>query len=58
MLLFSLIESNKDAFHTPVKEVRSKATAKLKSTRTKAGKGMHWLFLATVLVVLNIIISY
>ncbi|XP_064916684.1 condensin complex subunit 3 [Columba livia] len=34
-------ESNKDAFHTPVKEVRSKATAKLKSTRTKAGKGQQ-----------------
>ncbi|OPJ70961.1 condensin complex subunit 3 [Patagioenas fasciata monilis] len=33
--------SNKDAFHTPVKEVKSKATAKLKSTRTKAGKGQQ-----------------
>ncbi|NWW97921.1 CND3 protein, partial [Caloenas nicobarica] len=34
-------ESNKDAFHTPVNEVKSKATAKLKSTRTKAGKGQQ-----------------
>ncbi|NXV14089.1 CND3 protein, partial [Cepphus grylle] len=32
-------ENNKDAFHTPVNEVKSKATAKSKSTRNKAGKG-------------------
>ncbi|KFR03272.1 Condensin complex subunit 3, partial [Nipponia nippon] len=32
-------ENNKDALHTPANEVKSKATAKLKSTRNKAGKG-------------------
>ncbi|NXN42647.1 CND3 protein, partial [Rhinoptilus africanus] len=32
-------ENNKDAFHTPVNEVKSKATAKSKSTRNKVGKG-------------------
>ncbi|NXT54674.1 CND3 protein, partial [Pluvianellus socialis] len=32
-------ENDKDAFHTPVNEVKSKATAKLRSTRNKAGKG-------------------
>ncbi|NXS44849.1 CND3 protein, partial [Balaeniceps rex] len=32
-------ENNKDALHTPVNEVKSKATTKLKSTRNKAGKG-------------------
>ncbi|XP_050751642.1 condensin complex subunit 3 [Gymnogyps californianus] len=34
-------ENNKDALHTPVNEVKSKATAKLKSTRNKAGKGQR-----------------
>ncbi|NXL06508.1 CND3 protein, partial [Mesembrinibis cayennensis] len=34
-------EDNKDALHTPVNEVKSKATAKLKSTRNKAGKGQR-----------------
>ncbi|NXF50822.1 CND3 protein, partial [Oceanites oceanicus] len=34
-------ESNKDALHTPVNEVKSKATAKLKSTRNKSGKGQR-----------------
>ncbi|KFP45685.1 Condensin complex subunit 3, partial [Chlamydotis macqueenii] len=32
-------ENNEDALHTPVNEVKSKATAKLKSTRNKTGKG-------------------
>ncbi|NXT42441.1 CND3 protein, partial [Pelecanoides urinatrix] len=32
-------ENNKDALHTPVNEFKSKDTAKLKSTRNKAGKG-------------------
>ncbi|XP_074879842.1 condensin complex subunit 3 [Buteo buteo] len=34
-------ENNKDALHTPVNEVKSKATAKLKSTRNKAGRGQR-----------------
>ncbi|KFW07392.1 Condensin complex subunit 3, partial [Fulmarus glacialis] len=34
-------ENNKDALHTPFNEVKSKATAKLKSTRNKAGKGQR-----------------
>ncbi|KAM6205994.1 condensin complex subunit 3 isoform 2-T2 [Sarcoramphus papa] len=34
-------ENNKAALHTPVNEVKSKATAKLKSTRNKAGKGQR-----------------
>ncbi|KAM6136681.1 condensin complex subunit 3 [Phoenicopterus ruber ruber] len=34
-------ENKKDALHTPVNEVQSKATAKLKSTRNKAGKGQR-----------------
>ncbi|NXJ89840.1 CND3 protein, partial [Corythaixoides concolor] len=34
-------ENNKGALHTPVNEVKSKATAKLKSTRNKAGKGQQ-----------------
>ncbi|KFO70647.1 Condensin complex subunit 3 [Cuculus canorus] len=34
-------ENNKDAPHTPVSEVKSKATAKSKSTRSKAGKGQQ-----------------
>ncbi|XP_014792552.1 PREDICTED: condensin complex subunit 3 [Calidris pugnax] len=32
-------ENNTDAFHTPVNGFKSKATAKSKSTRNKAGKG-------------------
>ncbi|NXX16593.1 CND3 protein, partial [Podargus strigoides] len=32
-------ENNTDTLHTPVNEVKSKETAKLKSTRNKAGKG-------------------
>ncbi|KAM6401220.1 condensin complex subunit 3 [Pluvialis apricaria] len=32
-------ENNKDAFHTPVNEVKSKATTKSKSMRKTAGKG-------------------
>lgn len=40
-MLFFLTENNKDALHIPVNEVESKATAKLKSTRNKAGRGMH-----------------
>ncbi|KFQ71347.1 Condensin complex subunit 3, partial [Phaethon lepturus] len=34
-------ENKKDALHTPVNEVKSKATTKLKSTRNKAGKGQR-----------------
>ncbi|NXT20630.1 CND3 protein, partial [Syrrhaptes paradoxus] len=34
-------ENNKDAPHTPVDEVKSKANAKLKSMRNKAGKGQQ-----------------
>ncbi|KFQ56314.1 Condensin complex subunit 3, partial [Pelecanus crispus] len=34
-------ENKKDALHIPVNEVKSKATAKLKSTRNKAGKGQR-----------------
>ncbi|NXG67066.1 CND3 protein, partial [Hemiprocne comata] len=34
-------ENNEDALHTPVDEVESKATAKLKSTRNRAGKGQR-----------------
>ncbi|KAM9661035.1 condensin complex subunit 3 isoform 3-T3 [Morphnus guianensis] len=34
-------ENNKDVLHIPVNEVKSKATAKLKSTRNKAGKGQR-----------------
>ncbi|NWX45798.1 CND3 protein, partial [Steatornis caripensis] len=34
-------ENNKDALHTPVNEVKSKAKAKLKSTRNKASKGQR-----------------
>ncbi|NWS62406.1 CND3 protein, partial [Chunga burmeisteri] len=34
-------ENNKDALHTPLNEVKRKATAKLKSTRNKAGKGQQ-----------------
>ncbi|NXK06534.1 CND3 protein, partial [Herpetotheres cachinnans] len=34
-------ENTKDGHHTPVSEVNSKATAKLKSTRNKAGKGQQ-----------------
>ncbi|XP_072719489.1 condensin complex subunit 3 isoform X1 [Ciconia boyciana] len=34
-------ENNKDALHTPVNEAKSKATAKSKSTRNKAGKGQR-----------------
>ncbi|NWS70114.1 CND3 protein, partial [Crotophaga sulcirostris] len=32
-------EKNNDAFHTPVNEAKSKATARSKSVRNKAGKG-------------------
>ncbi|XP_005148525.2 condensin complex subunit 3 [Melopsittacus undulatus] len=34
-------ENNKDALHTPVTDVQSKATAKQKSTRNKTGKGQR-----------------
>ncbi|NWH82695.1 CND3 protein, partial [Piaya cayana] len=34
-------ENNKDAPHTPVSEVKSKAPPKLKSTRNRAGKGQQ-----------------
>ncbi|XP_010179633.1 PREDICTED: condensin complex subunit 3 isoform X2 [Mesitornis unicolor] len=34
-------EENKDAYRTPLNEVKSKATAKLKSTRNKAGTGQR-----------------
>ncbi|KFV11484.1 Condensin complex subunit 3, partial [Pterocles gutturalis] len=34
-------ENNKDAPHTPVDQVKSKANAKLKSVRSKAGKGQQ-----------------
>ncbi|NXL45971.1 CND3 protein, partial [Podilymbus podiceps] len=34
-------ENKNDALHTPGNEVQSKATAKLKSTRNKAGKGQR-----------------
>ncbi|NWH26763.1 CND3 protein, partial [Grus americana] len=34
-------ENSKDALHIPVNEVKSKSTAKLKSTRNKAGKGQQ-----------------
>ncbi|NXC71227.1 CND3 protein, partial [Anhinga anhinga] len=34
-------ENNKDTLHTPVNEAKSKGTAKLKSTRKKAGKGQR-----------------
>ncbi|NXX88673.1 CND3 protein, partial [Centropus bengalensis] len=33
--------NNEDAFHTPVNDVKSKATARSKSTRNKAGKGQE-----------------
>lgn len=51
-MLFCLTENNKEALHTPVKEV--KETANLRSTRSKTGRGT----VATILVVFNKIISY
>lgn len=52
-----LTENTRDALHTPVNEAKSKATTKLKSTRNKTGRGMHWMFLA-MLSLLNKIIFY
>ncbi|KAM9381679.1 condensin complex subunit 3 [Phaethornis superciliosus] len=34
-------ENNQDALHTPVNDAKGKATAKLKSTRNKTGKGQR-----------------
>ncbi|NXP47065.1 CND3 protein, partial [Heliornis fulica] len=40
-VLFCLTKSNKDVIHIPVNEVQSEATAKPKSTRSKAGRGQQ-----------------